>query len=182
MKTRLLAAVLLMWAVPAIAQDHTALVAAVKADVVARGIDISGPCGAFQITGRVGYLLRNEGWGLLHKSSGQNGCSINGDRYAVDFLVHNPSGQGVDLLINSETENIPAWQLFPLPTVPDLTTWRAPFAMDFDPIPPPPPARVWIVSDARNNRVSAPASASAWFRALVDHSAEAIFRALRTAG
>ena len=114
-------------------------VRSLKADLVARGVDISGPCGAFQITGRVGYLLRDEGWGLLAKSPGQNGCSINGDRYAVDFLLHNPSRQGVDLLVNSETQNIPAWQLTPQPAYPDLTLWRAPFQMDVVPPPPPPP-------------------------------------------
>jgi hypothetical protein len=135
---KLLLAALLIWAAPVTAQqDHTDIVAMVKADLVARGVDISGPCGAFQITGRVGWILRHEGWGLLHKNPGNNGCSINGDRYAVDFLVHNPSGQGVDMLINAETENIPAWQLFPLPQNPDLTLWRPPFAMDPDAPPAP---------------------------------------------
>jgi len=137
MKKLLVLGALVMWAGPLMAQDRTAVVAAVKADLVARGIDISGPCGAFQITGRVAWLLRDEGWGLLHKNPGNNGCSTNGDRYAVDFLVHNPSGQGVDMLINAETENIPAWQLFPLPENPDLTLWRAPFSLDPDPPPAP---------------------------------------------
>jgi hypothetical protein len=143
--TKLLLVAVLIWAAPAMAQDHTAVVAMVKADVVARGIDISGPCGAFQITGRVAWLLRHEGWGLLHKNPGNNGCSTNGGRYAVDFLVHYPSGQGVDMLINSETENIPAWQLFPLPPNPDLTLWRSPFQMDPDVPVPPAPQRFRII-------------------------------------
>ena len=107
MKKLLLIAGLLMSAAPTMAQDHTDVVARVKADLVARGVNISGPCGAFQITGRVAWLLKDEGWGLLSKNPAQNGCSTNGDRYAVDFLVHKPSGQGVDMLVNSETQNIP---------------------------------------------------------------------------
>ena len=93
MKKLLLVGALMMSAAPATAQDHTDIVRSVKADLVARGVDISGPCGAFQITGRVAYILRDEGWGLLHKNSAQNGCNINGDRYAVDFLCRRRAGK-----------------------------------------------------------------------------------------
>src|SRR6185436_18169417 len=65
MKKLLLVGALLLSAAPVTAQDHTDVVQAVKADLVARGVNISGPCGAFQITGRVAWILRNEGWGLL---------------------------------------------------------------------------------------------------------------------
>jgi hypothetical protein len=140
MRKVILVGTLLLCAAPVLAQDHTDLVRAVKADLVARGVNIAGPCGAFQITGRVAYLLRDEGWGLLAKSPAQNGCTINGARYAVDVVVRRPSGQGVDMLINAETQNIPAWQLFPLPAVPDFTQWRAPFQMD--PTPPSSQRRV----------------------------------------
>jgi hypothetical protein len=86
---------------------------------------------AFQITGRVAWILRNEGWGLLGgKSASQNGCTVGGERYAIDFLVQKPSGQGVDMLVNAENQNTPAWQLFPLSPNPDLSKWRAPFPMD----------------------------------------------------
>src|SRR5215218_3497167 len=114
MKKLLVVAGLLLSAAPATAQDHTALVAAVKADLVARGVNISGPCGAFQITGRVAWLLKDEGWGLFTKNPAQNGCTVNGARYAVDVLIQKPTAQAVDMLVNSETQNIPAWQKFPL--------------------------------------------------------------------
>ena len=118
----------------AFAQDHTATVSAVKADLVARGVSIAGPCGAFAITGRTAWALRGEGWGLIAKNPGQNGCSTNGERYAVDALANRITGQWVDLLINSETENVPAWQLHE--GTPD-SFWRAPFEME-TPIPVPP--------------------------------------------
>ncbi|HKT80857.1 MAG TPA: hypothetical protein VJP86_11600 [Vicinamibacterales bacterium] len=103
--------------------------ASVKADLVARGVDLSGPCGAFQITGRVAYLLRGEGWGLVFKNPSQNGCTVAGhERYAVDAIMK-PDGTTIDMLINSETENIPGWQLVgSAPT----SSWRAPFQLDAD--------------------------------------------------
>lgn len=120
----------------AVPQDHTSTVAAVRADLVARNVDLQGACGAFAITGRVAYQLRAEGWGLIAKNPGQNGCSINGGRYAVDAL-QKTDGSAIDLLINAETENTPAWQVTGS-TSPD--NWRAPFAMDSDtPVPPTPP-------------------------------------------
>ena len=143
MKKLLIVGGLLLCAAPVMAQDHTDVVRAVKADLVARGVNILGPCGAFQITGRVAWILRNEGWGLLGgKSAAQNGCTVGGERYAIDFLVQKPSGQGVDMLVNAGNQNTPAWQLFPLSPNPDLSKWRAPFPLDPLPPPPPPPRKV----------------------------------------
>jgi hypothetical protein len=129
------------FAAAAAAQDHTDVVAAVKAALVARGVDLSGPCGAFEITGRVAYVLRGEGWGLVAKSPAQNGCSVPGhERYAVDAVMK-PDGTTIDLLVNAETENRPAWQ----PTGAAATSsWRAPFAMDLE--VPPPPTNLRVVS------------------------------------
>jgi hypothetical protein len=113
----------------------------VKAELVARGVDLSGPCGAFEITGRVAYALRGEGWGLVVKSSAQNGCSVPGhERYAVDAVMK-PDGTTIDLLVNAETENRPAWQ--PTGAAP-VSSWRAPFAMDQG--VPPPPTNLRVVS------------------------------------
>ena len=140
--SRLLFGVLgLFLAAPALAQDQTAVVAVVKAQLVAAGVSIAGPCGAFQITGRVAWQLRAEGWGLIAKSPGQNGCSVEGrERYAVDALTKFDGSAWVDLLINSETENTPAWQLHEGSGVPD-PAWRAPFDLGVGqpPIPPPTP-------------------------------------------
>lgn len=100
------------------------------------GIPITGPCGAFNITARVAYKLRADGWGLIHKNPGQNGCSHDSERYAVDaIMLHN--GSVIDLLINSETENIPAWQSVGSA---DVDLWRSPINLDSDvPVPIPEP-------------------------------------------
>jgi hypothetical protein len=133
--------VLLLIASPVSAQDHTDIVAAVKANLVAHGVDLSGPCGAFQITGRVAFFLVGENWGLIAKTPGQNGCSVQGHgRYSVDAVML-PDGTVVDMLINSETENIPAWQhAGPQPP----SNWRAPFTLD--PEIPGPPKNFRIIS------------------------------------
>lgn len=94
----------------AYAQDHQADVALVKSQLIAQGVDLSGPCGAFQITKRVAWQLKGEGYGLLGgKTTGQNGCAINGDKYAVDWLLK-PSGHGVDILGDAGGENAPLWR------------------------------------------------------------------------
>src|SRR5437773_305690 len=67
-----LVSLLLLVAAPAFAQSHDDVVAAVKAELEARHVDLSGPCGAFAITKRVAWRLRNDGAGLLPKSGGTN--------------------------------------------------------------------------------------------------------------
>lgn len=102
------------------------LVATVKADLAARGVHLSGPCGAFEITKRVAWQLRDQGVGLLAKPSG-NHC----DGYSVDYLVRSDLS-GIDILSDAGESNGPAWQ----PSEPPGTfagRWRAPF----DPDPPP---------------------------------------------
>ena len=133
---RILIALLLGLAVSANAQNHEDTVHAVKAQLVANGVALSGPCGAFQITKRVAWLLRAEGYGLLAK--GGNNC----EGYSPDVVIL-PSGIHYDILINSETQNIPAWQLVRDqndPTKPYLRPldYRAPFDPDPIVLPPPP--------------------------------------------
>jgi hypothetical protein len=125
---------LLLLAAPASAQDFAdrygvTVVTDVKADLVRRGISLSGPCGAFQITGRVAWQLRDRGLGLVGKTPAQNGCTIDGQRYSVDAVVDR-GGNVFDILINSETDNAPAWQFVGVDT---NHTWRAP--VDLDPAP-----------------------------------------------
>lgn len=79
------------------------LVAQIKADLVARGEDLSGPCGAFKITKRVAWALRREGYFLLKKPSGNN-C----EGYSVDYIVHE-SGQGYDILSDAGGANTPGF-------------------------------------------------------------------------
>ena len=123
--------------VPLWAQDQTQIVVTVKSQLEATDVDLNGPCGAFQITGRVAWILRAEGWGLITKNPGQNGCSVDGrDRYAIDALAKQDGSLWVDLLINAETDNTPAWQLHAGSGQPS-SDWAAPFDLG-GPVTPPP--------------------------------------------
>ncbi len=76
----------------------------VKDELVARGADLSGGCGAFQITKRVAWLLRSQGYRLLWKGGGFN-C----EGYATDYLISLPSGVGFDILGDGGGQNAPQW-------------------------------------------------------------------------
>lgn len=129
---------LLLLLVPALvfAQDRTHEVALVKSELMARGEDLSGPCGAFKIVVRVAWRLRSEGYGLLGgKTPGQNGCATNGDKYSVDWILK-PSGEGVDLLGDAGGMNAPMWNVEHAPA----QFYRPAFDPgDSEPAPPPPP-------------------------------------------
>ena len=93
----------------AYAQDHLDLVRLVKSELILKGVSLDGPCGAFEITKRVAWGLRNEGYGLLGgKTPAQNGCSANGDKYAVDWLLKS-DGHGIDILSDAGGTNTPVW-------------------------------------------------------------------------
>lgn len=79
------------------------LVQQTKDALLARGEDLSGPCGAFKITKRVAWALRSQGYCLLSKPSGNN-C----EGYSVDYVVH-VSGQGYDILGDAGGANTPGW-------------------------------------------------------------------------
>jgi hypothetical protein len=99
--------------------DHVDVVARIKGELVAAGVDLSGPCGAFQIVKRVAWELRQDGYGLVAKTPSQNNCQ----GYGVDVVMFQ-NGDCWDILINSETENIPAWNKVSMP--PSPSAWRAP--------------------------------------------------------
>jgi hypothetical protein len=84
---------------------NAAYVQAVKDDLIRQGKDLSGPCGAFEITKTVAWGLRYMGYGLLDKPSG-NMCS----NYAVDIVMQ-PDGRGWDVLLDGGGANTPAWNL-----------------------------------------------------------------------
>jgi hypothetical protein len=128
MKACILATVLLL-AARVSAQDHTALVAQVKAEVQAAGIDINhgpGECGRFEITKRVAWLIRQEGWGLIYAGSG-NGCSdhntLDDPKYRVDTVMK-IDGSVIDMLCGGGDGNTPCWN--PSGNQPS-TNWRMPF-------------------------------------------------------
>lgn len=130
MKRLLFALVLVLSARQAFAQ--AAVVASVKDGLVARGVDLSGPCGAFQITKRVAWALRGTGAGLLEKPSGNN-C----DARAVDIIVY-ADGHGYDILSDGGGANGPAWNDVPIEN--GAGRWR-PVTSDPDggSVTPPPP-------------------------------------------
>ena len=103
MKSLLLVVLLLAFATPTTAQ--TAIVAIVKDELVARGVNILGPCGALEITRRVAWRLRDTGAGLYAKVQGNN-CQ----GFAVDIITYS-DGRLYDILVNAENENVPAWNL-----------------------------------------------------------------------
>jgi hypothetical protein len=109
-------------------RDNTDVVARVKADLEGRGVNLSGPCGAFEITRRVAWILKDEGAGLLAKPSGNN---CNG--LSVDVVCYR-DGTWVDCLVNAETENRPAWQVGADKL--DPSRWVPPPAVDAAAPPP----------------------------------------------
>ena len=88
-----------------------------KAQLVEQGVSLAGACGAFEITTRVAWRLREEGAGLRGgKSGGQNRCG----EYAVDIVMY-PDGRSFDILVDSGATNQPAWGG---PNDGDLRLWR----------------------------------------------------------
>lgn len=131
MKGALLTLVLLLGAVPAAAQDHSALVRQIWSDVLLAGVNLEagpGECGRFQVTQRVAWALRSTGIGLIAKFGGQNGCSqFNTEqepKYAVDAVMY-ADGRVFDVLgFGAEGPNSPHW--FEQPLTSSLL-FRAPF-------------------------------------------------------
>jgi hypothetical protein len=123
------------------------IVAQVKAELEAAGVSLVGPCGAYDITRRVAWRLREDGAGLLDKPDGNN-C----DGYAVDIIAYR-DGRIFDCLGKSGGEedqaghpipgtgNVPIW-MAATPMGNEAARWRAPHDPDADPAPPahiPPP-------------------------------------------
>lgn len=114
----------------------------VKADLVRRGINLSGPCGAFEIVKRVAWLLKAQGFGLVAKAGGAN-CQ----GYSTDLIQS--AAVWVDILGDAGGLNTPQWSEH---TDLTISVWRAPIDPG-DGAPPPvlPPtlaeyfsARDWI--------------------------------------
>lgn len=108
----------------------------VKADLELAGVDLSGPCGAFQITKRVAWQLRATGAGLLFKPGGNN-C----EERSVDYIVfETPAGVvGVDMLGDAGGANSPAWNPDPMPDPALAGRWREPADPGDVPQEPPQP-------------------------------------------
>ena len=95
-----------------------AYVAVVKKWLQEQGTNLSGPCGAFAITKRVAWELRDTGAGVLHKPGGNN-C----EERATDIIVFR-DGRAFDILFDGGNTNGP---LFNPTEVDDAAgRWRAP--------------------------------------------------------
>lgn len=138
----------LLLASPAVAQNHLEDVKGVRRTLTAQKVipagivnpDNTNPCGVFEITKRVAWLLKGEGAGLLEKTSGNN-CK----GYSMDFVVY-PDGRSADIAVGGEfdgvvTDAAPAWNLEMKPE--HIARWRpaidpgdGPFIPPDHPVPP----------------------------------------------
>jgi hypothetical protein len=94
------------------------VVASIKQQLVARGEDLSGPCGAFKITQRVAWALRADGAGLLDKPGGNNCLG-----FATDYVIFQ-HGPAFDILGDGGGANTPQWNEDDDPAL--IPRWRAP--------------------------------------------------------
>jgi len=122
-----------------------ALVAQIKQQLLARGDDLSGPCGAFAITQRVAWALRADGAGLLDKPGGNNCLG-----FATDYIIFE-HGPAFDILGDGGGANNPQWNEDDDATL--IPRWRAPVDPGDVVVPPvvppdPPPDALADVLDA----------------------------------
>lgn len=158
------------------AQDHLEDVKRIRRELTARGVIPAGivnpgnnerPCGVHEITRRVAWALRAEGWGLLEKSSG-NHCEWKGQRYSMDFVVM-PDGRSVDIAVGGDfdgvtTDAAPAWHVemnanhigrWRPPIDPEDAPAPVPTPGPIEPTPAPAPPPVVVPSSDQLNRIEA---------------------------
>jgi hypothetical protein len=119
--------------IPVAAQEPIAVVRAVRAEVIAAGINVDAhdECARFEVTKRVAARLAHLNAGLLYKPHGNN-C----EQRSVDIVAF-PDGRIFDVLgAGPDGPNTPLWMAL---TPVDPARWRAPFAIDA-PAPAPLPA------------------------------------------
>jgi hypothetical protein len=125
--------------------NHLETVRRIKNEVIAAGIVLEhgpGECGRFEVTKRVAFALKDEGFGLIAKFGGQNKCAegslgITEDGFAVDAIMDR-DGVVIDLLgAGVDGPNTAQWFVQPHLTNPNL--WREPFPVVDGAIPVPMP-------------------------------------------
>lgn len=110
-------AALVLFATAAFTQGDIKIVEKAKADLVAAGADLSGPCGAFRITNLVAWRLR-PAYGFLVKKGGNRAIVLEDGRcvtefesnapgYATDYLINATTKYGYDILSDGGTANGP---------------------------------------------------------------------------
>jgi hypothetical protein len=128
--------------------NHVDVVTRVKAELLAVGVSIAGPCGAFEITKRVAWecqkLEPGLRPGLIAKVPGQAGCAWPGhpdpDSYYGHQVIIYPDGTHYDILIAAGNLNEPSWALQQIDGQPFLRPelWRPAQNPIAPPIPPEP--------------------------------------------
>lgn len=88
--------------------NQSGAIAQAKADLIAGGIDISGPCGAWQIVNTTAFRLGGN-YGLLSKDSGNNCNGMATDIIAVKPSNGAPQMPLFDALIDGGGANGPNW-------------------------------------------------------------------------
>lgn len=134
--------------------ELAAVVASVKVDLVKRGVNLNGACGAFAITCRVAWILRSQGYKFLRKTAGNRaipqpggGC-LTGDEssapgYATDYLIAANEGfVGYDILGDGGGANDPQWngpENDPTMVARNMANWAEPFDPGDGTVPVPDP-------------------------------------------
>jgi hypothetical protein len=132
--------------------NHLDVVRAVKAELEAAGVNLSGACGAFRILNRVARRLQPE-FGLLRKAGGNravpqlDGSCLSGDEtsdagYATDYLIERTTFFGYDILGDGGGANTPQWPDEPETDLEMVRRNRANFAepLAWGEAPSPPPS------------------------------------------
>lgn len=109
-----------------------------RQDLKAAGIDVDNDdCAGFRIVQLAAWRMRQDGAGLLQKSSGAN-CPLEGDSYAHDIIAY-PDGTTIDAIgRGSEGPNTPMWG----PNCCAADRYRAAIDPHFDSSPGPTPGPV----------------------------------------
>lgn len=105
-KTILIVALLLL---PSPSWAQAPLLADLQAERSHYGASMSGAEVAAMLNA-VAWRHRAEGWGLLRKGSG-NSCPLTGTFISCDILIHAPTIQHFDVLIDAEGRAEPTWNL-----------------------------------------------------------------------
>lgn len=111
--------------------NHLDIVTKIINDLKQQGVNLNGPCGAFQITDRVAWELRSEGAGILSKPTGNN-CQ----GFSTDIVVYK-NGLHFDVVGAGGCQNNPLWNSAGLV---DPNRWREPInPANLAPVPPDTP-------------------------------------------
>lgn len=89
------------------ASESAAYVAAVKRELEAQGVNVYGADGAFNVTKRVAWGLRNT-LGLLRKDGGENVVSWHGRSFSAGRVAY-PDGRLIKIMTDVGGANGPTW-------------------------------------------------------------------------